>query len=451
MRNNFIYTNEDSFERNGKKISLKGIGIGNYLMLEYFMIGLHGTDSQIKDIIISLYGPEKAARFWDTYYQTFLNEEDFKFFKQIGINTIRLAFNHSIFISRDNLFEFNNEGFKYIDRVLQFCEKYEIYAVLDLHSTPGGQNSEFHSDNSFGESLFWEYGSFKESMIFLWENIAEYYKDNPWVAGYDILNEPTIEQSRIQELDILYHKTVKAIRKIDKNHIIFLEGNMYSSEFCGLTPIEEKNIAYSFHNYPFMHFINYEDKQYEEFDYDEFRVEYNKKFVENETFKYIRETLKGPIWCGETGIPHSKNTIYNTFNFKTLDIMISTFNKNNISWSLWTYKDIGKLAIVSLKENSKWLKMINKFNTDNDFIKKLQNLLNEYTELDSSYSFPLPEELKVKMKYKKLAEKETILNYKTKLALSEISFENIISYIESFKLSECEINMNIAEIVKKHI
>ena len=38
-------------------------------------------------------------------------------------------------------------GFKHLDRVIDTCAKYGIYTILDLHAVPGGQNTDWHSDN----------------------------------------------------------------------------------------------------------------------------------------------------------------------------------------------------------------------------------------------------------------------------------------------------------------
>ena len=39
------------------------------------------------------------------------------------------------------------EGFKHLDRVIDLCAKHGIYTILDLHTAPGGQNPDWHSDN----------------------------------------------------------------------------------------------------------------------------------------------------------------------------------------------------------------------------------------------------------------------------------------------------------------
>lgn len=62
-------------------------------------------------------------------------------------------------------------------------------------------------------------------MINLWRVIAGRYRGNPWVAGYNPLNEPADEEW--VRLLSFYDRLVPAIREVDPDHILFLEGNTY--------------------------------------------------------------------------------------------------------------------------------------------------------------------------------------------------------------------------------
>lgn len=60
----------------------------------------------------------------------------------------------------------------------------------DLHTTPGGQNPDWHSDNMTGIPQFWHFRIFQEQIVKLWKAIAARYKEEPFLLGYDLLNEP---------------------------------------------------------------------------------------------------------------------------------------------------------------------------------------------------------------------------------------------------------------------
>ena len=47
----------------------------------------------------------------------------------------------------------------------------------------------------------------------------------------------------------MFERITTAIREVDKNHIIYIEGNDYANNFTGLTPPWDDNMVYSFHKY----------------------------------------------------------------------------------------------------------------------------------------------------------------------------------------------------------
>ena len=53
--------------------------------------------------------------------------------------------------------------------------------------------------------------------IELWKVVATRYKNQPWVAGYNPLNEPT-EKTQVKLLEF-YDRVVKAIRDVDPDHL----------------------------------------------------------------------------------------------------------------------------------------------------------------------------------------------------------------------------------------
>ena len=82
----------------------------------------------------------------------------------------------------------------------------------------------------------------------MWGKLAERYSDEPWIGGYDLLNETHWELQTF-ELRNLYIEITNEIRQYDENHVIFVEGNWYANDFSGLTPPWDDNMAYSFHKY----------------------------------------------------------------------------------------------------------------------------------------------------------------------------------------------------------
>ncbi|QBS36728.1 hypothetical protein E1B22_01260 [Thermaerobacter sp. FW80] len=144
--------------------------------------------------------------------------------------------------------DFNRaRGFHHLDRAIAAAREAGIYVILDLHAAPGWQNEHWHSDNAHGVSLLWHDRNYQIRGRELWRHIARHYRGEPAVAGYNLLNEPNAPS--IQMLNDLYNEWIAAIREVDPDHIVFLEGNNFSRDFAGLEVDFKDNIVFSSHNY----------------------------------------------------------------------------------------------------------------------------------------------------------------------------------------------------------
>ena len=80
-----------------------------------------------------------------------------------------------------------------------------------------------------GTSL-WTNTSNQDNLVAIWTNIANRYKDEPTIMGYDLINEPlpvrlpteTAEQA-LDKYKNLASRIATAIRSVDTNHILFVE------------------------------------------------------------------------------------------------------------------------------------------------------------------------------------------------------------------------------------
>ena len=106
-------------------------------------------------------------------------------------------------------------------------------------------------------------------------------------------------------LNHLYKKIVAAIREVDPNHIVFLGGAQWDSNFKIFGPPFDKQSVYTFHKY--WTAVKQEVIQ----EYIDFRDKYNV-----------------PIYCGETG----ENDDAWVMDFRKL------LEQNNIGWHYWPYK-----------------------------------------------------------------------------------------------------------------
>jgi aryl-phospho-beta-D-glucosidase BglC (GH1 family) len=118
-------------------IKLDGVNLGAWLNWEGWMWG--GGFIPEKELSInmqSLTGTDVFNSFRDSVYKNFITKADIKKISLLGFNVVRIPFNHTILEEDTNPFVYKESGWKILDSVLKWCEDYNVYAVLDLHSAP---------------------------------------------------------------------------------------------------------------------------------------------------------------------------------------------------------------------------------------------------------------------------------------------------------------------------
>jgi endoglucanase len=246
-------------------------------------------------------------------------------------------------------------AFEDLDRVIELCARYKIYTIIDLHALPGFQNQHWHSDNPTHKALFWKHKDFQDRALYLWEVIAERYKDQPWVAGYDLINEPADPTG---EKVFPYYKRLRdAVRKIDPNHILFLEGDRYATDFDKFTEVWD-NVVYTNHDYAGPGFIHGGD--YPGYSGGRYinRDTLEKDFIKRSEFMF---THKVPVWVGEFGPVYTGNPEKDEMRYQVLKDQLAYYQKYKVSWCIWLYKDLGLQAIVHQNKNTPYMKLVSSF------------------------------------------------------------------------------------------
>lgn len=299
----------------GQEFYLKGIGLGGWLLQEGYMLhtsGFANAQWQIRQKIVDLIGEANTEIFYETYRRNFIRKIDIDSIKAWGFNSIRLPFHWNLFAVNTNPPQFINKGFEIIDSLLAWCEANQLYLILDMHAAPGGQSDENISDYNPAYPSLWQSEQNKDLTVKIWRKIAERYKDKEWIGGYDLLNEPKWNlPPNNQPLRDLYIRITDTIRAVDTNHIIFIEGNWFATDFTGLTPPWDNNMVYSFHKY-----WNSNDQGSIQYLID------------------IRNQYNVPLWLGETGENSNKWFVD----------CVELMKRNNIGWAWWTWKKIETIA-----------------------------------------------------------------------------------------------------------
>ncbi|RLE71058.1 MAG: glycosyl hydrolase family 5, partial [Thermoprotei archaeon] len=107
----------------------------------------------------------------------------------MGFNLIRVSLNYWLFTEDRADFTQYTEGFRRLDELFYWCERYKVYVVLEMHATPGGHSTSPWS-GGLGKNNFWENRDYQEIVVRLWKMIAYRYRDKKCLFGYDLINEP---------------------------------------------------------------------------------------------------------------------------------------------------------------------------------------------------------------------------------------------------------------------
>src|SRR5882672_1908611 len=315
----------------GRPLLLKGINLGNWLLPEGYMFKFKTANSPrlIQTVINELVGEDEGRRFWKTYHQNYITREDIRFIKQSGFNSVRVPFSYRLFVSEAEPEKLEGAGYELLDRVVDWCKKEGLFVILDMHAAPGGQTGD-NIDDGWGYPFLFESPESQELTVNLWRKIAARYRNEPTVIGYDLLNEPIahyFDAANLNpKLEPLYRKIVSGIREVDRNHIIFLGGAQWDTNFKVFGPPFDRKLVYTFHKYWMQ--VNQEAIQ----EYLSFREKYNV-----------------PVWMSESG----ENT----------DEWIDSFRKlleaHNIGWCFWPYKKLEATScIISIKAPDDWATIV---------------------------------------------------------------------------------------------
>ncbi len=331
----------------GQNIVLRGLGLGGWMLQEGYMLktaDFAGPQFAIRQKISEVIGEEATEKWYQKYRDNGITKRDIDSLAHWGFNSIRLPMHYNLFtlpIEKEAALgqqTWLEEGFQRTDNLLRWCAENKIYLILDLHGAPGGQGNDANiSDYDTSKPALWQAQANQDKMIALWKKIAERYRNEPWIGGYDIINEPNwnftgtnkngCDETQNGPLRELMKRTTEAIRSVDKNHLIIIEGNCWGNNYDGIFPLWDENMALSFHKYWNHNTVQSIQKMLD------YRTQYNV-----------------PIWLGESG--ENSNVWFRD--------AIQLMETHNIGWAFWPMKKIENIAgIASVSGNPGYEKLLN--------------------------------------------------------------------------------------------
>jgi len=336
------------YDGNNKEIILRAMGLGGWMLQEGYMLetgSFAGTQHEIRTKIEGLIGVAKTDSFYDAWLQNHCTKEDIDSLAAWGFNSVRLPMHYNLYtfpIEEEPVSGADTwlpKGFALTDSLLNWCKAANMYLILDLHAAPGGQGKDANiSDYDPKKPSLWESVENRRKTIALWRKLAERYANEPFIGGYDLLNETNwafttggningCGETNNLPLRELYINITKAIREVDTNHLIFAEGNCWSGNFDDLTPAWDSNMAYSFHKY------------WNATDAGTIQGHLN-----------MRNAQNVPLWMGESG-ENSNQWFYET---------IKMLETNHVGWSWWPLKKINSIVCpLTVRKTTNYQTLLN--------------------------------------------------------------------------------------------
>lgn len=455
--------------KSGTPVRLRGFNVGGWLNMEDFVNGFPGAEHTLRATMARTLGVEKADYFFSRLLDVFFTEADVKQIKRFGANVIRLPFNYRHFERDDKPFEYLEDGFVRLDSAVNWCAKNGVYLIFDMHAAQGWHNPDWHADSAHMQVLLYSHRHFQDRVAALWGEIAKRYKNEPTVAGYALLNEPVtrVEYESYDPsyfdwdgLNEVHRRAVEAIRAVDKRHLLFLEGDNFSSEYEGLDVTFDPQLVLSLHNY-----IEATDCEgvypgvTDGEQWDKSRIE--KRFTEHSGVRKAR--LHGiPMLVGEFGALHWQAGKQAKYRIKAVEDQIEVYEESGAHWTVWNYKDIGiRRGIFRSKLNSKYRQLVEPIlkaraaiadwtnDTDSEAGKSIQVLIDTLDEFLVSQNINLPIEPGRFKQYMMFGYNAHLLQTAYANLFKDKREEDMDDILASFAVENCQPQKVYADMLRK--
>ena len=291
--------------------------------------------------------------------EEYVTEKDIIKIAEMGFDHIRLPIDEVQMWDENG--KKHKEAFQLLHNAIDWCRKNGLRVIVDLHVIRA------HHFNDPNNRQIWEDITAQENFIKLWYELSAELNSYPNnFLAYEPLNEAVSENS--EDWNNLINKIIFEIRKLEKDRTIIMGSNMWQKveTFKDLKiPKNNENIILSFHYYtPFLftHYkapwtplkdfdgkINYpawtaDTSIYSEMNSDlvkEMKIHnkyYDLAILEADILQAVEVAKKNnmKLYCGEFGcFP----TTPIEMRVKWYEDMNSIFQKHDIAWAHWNYKN----------------------------------------------------------------------------------------------------------------
>lgn len=216
----------------------RGVNLGSWFVLERWITWSpynHAARPAQSDHDVAR--GSNAQSIMEHHYETWITESDFEWLASLGINTVRIPVGYYHFSKYlgDNYLDGTDfqdlahvyqNTMHYIERAVDWAERWNIGVHFDLHSAPGKQNHDDHSGRSGPAIKMWEERNIQVLKQVLRFMVGHFHtRDN--VVGIELINEP----ANNDKLLALYLDIIGQVRTITHPHFPLAIGDAWDTGF----------------------------------------------------------------------------------------------------------------------------------------------------------------------------------------------------------------------------
>lgn len=229
----------------------------------------------------------------EAHFESFITEKDIAYIAEIGCDHVRVPVDYNVLEDEEgNKIE---KGFGYLKKCREWCEKYNLNMLIDLHECYGYSFDPLKKDMDRKKFFYDE--KLQERFLNLWKEIAEEFKDYPEQVAFEPLNEVVLQEV-VDAWNEVLCKYIKVMREIAPNSYLILGGVCYNNVLSVpllKVPVDDR-IVFNFHCYEPLVFTHQGAYWVEDMPSD-FRIGYPKSLEEyRKTSKELSKALAGAIF-----------------------------------------------------------------------------------------------------------------------------------------------------------
>lgn len=177
------------------------------------------------------------------HYDSFITEADFEVIRNWGLDHVRIPIDYDVLTDKNG--NPRAGGYEYIEQAINWCKKYNLNMILDLHKTYG-----YSFDDGEMEEGFFDSERLQEMFYGLWREFAQRFGSDKSMLAFELLNEVT-SKDYCDKWNEIAQKAIREIREICPD-ILILVGGYYNNSVEAVPDLFETNdpnVIYNFHCY----------------------------------------------------------------------------------------------------------------------------------------------------------------------------------------------------------